>query len=220
LHAGRRIAVPSAGPDLDQKSLFMQISLLLLVLAGTPACSGSVAADAPDSTVVVVRGGSWAGSGVVWDVRARRVLTALHVVEEMPPAGIEVIVRGGIVLAARIIDREPLLDLALLEVSGPLGAGPPLRAMAAIAAGDVITLAGCPRAQCGRRDGRVIMSERPFAGSLYLAVAGEARPGMSGGAVLDARGAIVGIVDLTLAHEPGVTLAIPIRRAAERFPRG
>ena len=196
----------------------MQISLLLLVLAGTPGCSGSVAAPAPDSAVVVVRGGSWTGSGVVWDVRARRVLTALHVVEEMPPAGIEVIVRGGMLVAARIIDREPLLDLALLEVSGPLVAAPPLGA--AIAPGDVITLAGCPGARCGRRDGRVLMSERAFAGSRYLAVEGEARPGMSGGAVLDARGAIVGIVDLMLAHEPGVTLAIPIRRAAERFPRG
>jgi S1-C subfamily serine protease len=51
-------------------------------------------------------------------------------------------------------------------------------------------------------------------------VAGEARPGASGGAVLDARGAVVGIIDLTLLREPGVALAVPIEMAAERFPRG
>jgi S1-C subfamily serine protease len=195
--------------------------LIVLLLAGMPAVSsGAAEAFEPDPAVVLVRGGPWAGSGVVWDVAARRVLTALHVVEEMPPGGIEVIVRGGAPLAARIVDREPLLDLALLEVAGPLEAGPPLGAVRALAPGDVITLAGCPRARCGRGDGRVIMSARPFAGSRYLAVAAEARPGTSGGAVLDQRGAIVGIVDLVLAREPGVALAIPIELAAARFPRG
>jgi S1-C subfamily serine protease len=63
------------------------------------------------------------------------------------------------------------------------------------------------------------MSARPFAGARYLAVAAEALPGASGGAVLDARGAVVGIVDLALLREPGVALAIPIERALERFAR-
>ena len=168
----------------------------------------------------MVRGGGWIGSGVVWDAAARRVLTALHVVEEMPEGSIVVVVRGGARLAARIVDREPLLDLALLEVAGPLEAGPPLGAAAGLAPGDAIALAGCPRALCGRSDGRVIAPARHFAGSRYLAVAAEARPGASGGAVLDSHGALVGIVDLTLLREPGVALAVPIERAAERFPRG
>ncbi len=168
----------------------------------------------------MVRGGGWIGSGVVWDVAARRVLTALHVVEEMPEDSIEVVVRGGARLAARIVDREPLLDLALLEVAGPLEAGPPLGAAAALAPGDAIALAGCPQARCGRGDGHVIESARRFAGSRYLAVAAEARPGASGGAVLDVHGALVGIIDLTLRREPGVALAVPIERAVERFPRG
>ena len=194
---------------------------MVLMLAGAPAPSGlAVATDVPESTVVVVRGGAWTGSGVAWDVRARQVLTALHVVEEMPLGRIEVIVRGGTVLPARVIDREPLLDLALLEVAGELEAGPPLGPNGAFAQGEPVILAGCPRAQCGRRDGRIIASERPFAGSRYLAIAAEARPGMSGGAVLDASGTIIGIVDMTLSEERGVTLAIPIGLAATRFPRG
>jgi len=45
------------------------------------------------------------------------------------------------------------------------------------------------------------------------------RPGASGGPVLDASGALVGIVDLALSKERGVALAIPVDRAATRFPR-
>jgi len=191
---------------------------LAIALAAPPVPAAPV--PSPDAPVVVVRGGGWTGSGVVWDAAARRVLTTLHVVEEMPADSIEVIVRGGAHLAARIVDREPLLDLALLEVAGPLEAGPTLGTAAALAPGDAIALAGCPQARCGRGDGHVLAPGRPFAGSRYLAVAGEARPGASGGAVLDARGAVVGIIDLALLREPGVALAVPIEMAAERFPRG
>lgn len=191
--------------------------LLAAALAAAPPANTPAAP--PDAPVVIVRGGGWMGSGVVWDAAARRVLTALHVVEEMPPDAIVVVARGGVRLAARVVDREPLLDLALLEVAGPLEAGPPLGAAAALAPGDAIALAGCPRARCGRGDGLVIAPARPFAGARYLAVVGEARPGASGGAVLDARGAVVGIIDLALLREPGVALAVPIELATRRFPR-
>jgi S1-C subfamily serine protease len=194
------------------------ISLFLaLALAAPPAPAAPV--SPPEAAVLAVRGGRWTGSGIVWDAAARRVLTALHVVEGMPPDGIEVTAPGGSRLAARIVDREPLLDLAMLEVAGPLDAGPPLGAAAALSPGDAIALAACPRARCARCDGHVITPARPLAGSRYLAVAGEARPGASGGAVLDARGAVVGIIDLTLLREPGVALAVPIELAARRFPR-
>ena len=189
--------------------------LAFALLAPPPA---DLPVTRPDPPVVIVRGGAWTGSGVVWDAAGRKVLTALHVVEEMPPDAIVVVARGAR-LAARLVARDPSLDLALLEVAGPLDAGPPLGAAAALAAGDAIALAGCPAARCGRGDGRVIAPARPFAGSSYLAVLGEARPGASGGAVLDARGAVVGIIDLALLREPGVALAVPIELATRRFPR-
>jgi len=194
------------------------VSLLLALALAAPPIPGT-ASLLPDAAVLAVRGGGWTGSAIIWDAAARRVLTALHVVEGMPADGIEVTAPGGTRLAARIVDREPLLDLALLEVAGPLEAGPPLGLAAALAPGEAIALAACPRARCGRGDGHVITAARPFAGSRYLAVAGEARPGASGGAVLDARGAVVGIIDLTLVREPGVALAIPVELAARRFPR-
>ena len=190
---------------------------LLLALAGAPA--GDSFSSGTEHTVVIVRGSHFAGSGIVWDLAARLVLTALHVVEDMPPDGIEVVAPGGAPLRGHVIDRDPSLDLALIEVAGALAAGPPLGTGAALSPGDVIALAGCPEARCRRRSGRVLVPARPFAGSSYLAVAAEALPGSSGGPVLNARGEVVGIVDLTLADEPGVALAIPIQRAAERFAR-
>ena len=200
------------------REVVVTLSLLLLALASAPAGNNSTSNAA--HTVVVVRGGHFTGSGIVWDLAARRVLTALHVVEDMLPDGIEVVAPGGAPLRARVIDRDPFLDLALIEVERSLKAGPPLGEGAALAPGDVIALAGCPGSRCGFHTGRVLAPARPFAGSSYLAVAAEALPGSSGGAVLNARGEVVGIVDLTLADEPGVALAVPIQRAAERFPRG
>jgi S1-C subfamily serine protease len=200
-----------------QSRAVVTLPLLLLGLASAPA--GGSSTSRADRTVVIVRGGHFAGSGIVWDLATHRVLTALHVVEDMPPDGIEVVGPGGASLQARVIDRDPFLDLALLEVAGALEEGPPLGSGAALAPGDVIALVGCPEARCGHHSGRVLTPARQFAGTSYLAVAAEALPGSSGGAVLDARGEVVGIVDLTLADEPGVALAVPIQRAMERFQR-
>jgi len=193
-------------------------ALLALALAAPPAAPGGQA-PVKSRPVVVVRGGAWAGSGIVWDAGASRVLTALHVVEEMPPDRIEIVTADGSAFRARVVDSEPLLDLALLEVSGRLDPAPPLGATEGLAPGSAVALESCPRARCSLCDGRVILAARQFAGARYLALQAPASPGSSGGAVLDARGAVVGIVDLTLAREPGVALAIPVELAAKRFPR-
>ena len=193
-------------------------ALLALALMASPGAPGSQA-PVKSSPVVVVRGGDWVGSGIVWGTSSRRVLTALHVVEGMPPDGIQVVTASGTALAARVVDRDPMLDLALLEVAAQLDPSPPVGAASSLAPGSAVALICCPKARCALGDGRVILAARKFAGSSYLSVAAQAPPGSSGGAVLDASGAVVGIVDLTLAHEPGVALAIPAELAAGRFPR-
>ncbi len=195
---------------------------LLAALALAASLDVPEPAAPPDHppAVLLVRGGPFTGSGMVWDSATRRVLTALHVVEEMPEGAIEIILPGRDPLPARIVDREPLLDLAVLEVAGALDAAPPLGAAATLVPGDRISLVACPQARCGRGEGHVLAAARPFAGSRYLALAAEVAPGASGSPVLDARGAVVGIVDLALLREPGVALAVPIERATARFPRG
>lgn len=192
---------------------------MLLSLLTALALASRSGPLAPAGAAVVVRGGGFTGSGVVWDAPAGRVLTALHVVEGMAAGSIEVVVPGHPPLAAQVVDREPSLDLALLEVAGTLEAGPPIGSAAALVAGEAIAYEGCPDARCGTTDAHVLATARAFAGSRYLAFFAAVRPGASGGPVLDRRGALVGIVDLALRREPNVALAVPIERAAARFPR-
>jgi S1-C subfamily serine protease len=190
-----------------------------------PTVPGDVAGISPSiapaspSTTVYVRGGEWIGSAVVWDAATRRVLTALHVVEGMPPEAIEVVLPGRGAVPARIVDREPALDLAVLEVAAELQAAPPLGDARTLAGGSAIALAACSASHCAPVPGRVVAPSRTFAGSRYLAVAAHVRPGSSGAAVLDESGAVVGIVDLALVREPGTALAVPVDRAVARFPR-
>ena len=190
--------------------------LVALLALGAPPTPPAPAACRPGPAALTVRGGRWLGSAVVWDAPSRLVLTALHVVEEMPPDGIEVVTAGG-TFTARVIDREPSLDLALLEVAAPLEEGPRVGSSADLARGAPLLVASCAGGSCDRRAGRVVERSRAFAGSRYLSLAAAVVPGASGGAVLDGDGALVGIVDLALLKEPGTALAIPIERALARF---
>jgi len=122
-------------------------------------------------------------------------------------------------VSARVVDLDPALDLALLA-SAPLeraGRQRP-RPAAAAACGDRVRLLGFPGFRAAEVEGIVVDPVRRFAGARYLEIAGRAAPGASGGPVVDAAGAVVGIVDLVLADR-GVTLAVPIELAAARFPR-
>jgi S1-C subfamily serine protease len=195
---------------------------LLALLAVVAAPGPGAAAPAPvaaDGAVLALRGGGWHGSALVWSRGAGegRLLTALHVVEEMP--AVEARLPSGEWVPARIVDRDPALDLALLAVAaGGLPAPRPLAGPAR--AGDPAWIAGCPELRCGVTPARVATPELAFAGSRYVELRGEARPGASGGAALDASGALVGVVDLALRRPVATALAIPAARAAARFPRG
>lgn len=181
--------------------LVLAALLALLALAAPPAA-------------LSVRGGEFHGSAVVWDASRGHLLTALHVVEEMP--SVEVALPSGELVPARVVDRDPMLDLALLAVDAPLPPAPPLAR--APAAGDPVALAGCPALACGTVAGAVAEPLRSFGGSRYVELAAAVKPGASGGPVLDARGALVGLVDLSI-RGGSVTLAVPAARAAARFPR-
>ena len=194
------------------------MTLLLAAFLSLASVGGPDPAPASSGAVVVL-GGGWLGSGVVWDAAARRVLTALHVVEGMPPDAIQVVVPGHGAFSARVVDREASLDLAVLEVATDLEPAPPLGDCTGLLAQDQLALPRCDDLGCGFVRALVLAPARAFAGSRYLAVSAPVAPGWSGGPVLDARGALVGIVDLALLREPDTALAVPIERAAARFPR-
>ena len=168
--------------------------------------------------VVLVSGGDRFGSGVVWDAEQGLVLTALHVVERMEE--IRLTVPGEAPQAARLVDVDARLDLALVRAeSGRLGgAARSARAAALPRQGEAARLVGYPGGTAAAAAGTILEPSRRFAGASYLAVGVRAGPGASGGPVLDARGEVVGIVDLVLTG-PGITLAVPVEAALARFPR-
>lgn len=152
-----------------------------------------------------------AASGVIY--AAGRVLTASHVLER--EEDLSIVTYDGRTLGARFMGRDPSTDLAVLEVP-ELGDG----AVAEPAAGGVrvgqISLAvarpgreGLIRASFGvvsavggpLRTGRGVRLER------YVQTDATPYPGFSGGPLINAAGAVLGITALGLAQ--GVALAVP-----------
>ena len=152
-----------------------------------------------------------AASGVVY--AAGKVLTASHVLER--EEDLSIVTHDGRTLEARFVGRDPSTDLAALEVP-ELGDG----AVAEPAAGGVrvgqisLTVArpgreGLLRASFGivsavggpLRTGRGARLER------YVQTDATPYPGFSGGPLINAEGAVLGITALGLAR--GVALAVP-----------
>lgn len=149
-------------------------------------------------------------SGVVYTTG--RVLTASHVLER--EEDLSVVDHDGRTLEARFLGRDPSSDLAVLEVP-ELGDG----AAAEQAAGGVrvgqISLAVARPSREGVRAsfgvvsavGGPLRAGRGTRLERYVQTDATPYPGFSGGPLVDAGGAVLGITALGLAR--GVSLAIP-----------
>ena len=187
-----------------------------LALAAALLTAALPAAPRAEVPVVRVTGGDRFGAGIVWSAGEGLVLTALHTVEAA--AELRVSMGAGPEIPARLVDADPALDLALLRASAPLGPSAPLALRSGpLAPGDRVRMLGFPRLRAVAADARVLDPARRFAGARYVELAARAEPGASGGPVVDAAGAVVGIVDVVLTDR-GSTLAIPIDAALARFP--
>ncbi|MCA1737428.1 MAG: S1C family serine protease [Actinobacteria bacterium] len=151
-----------------------------------------------------------AASGVVY--ATGRVLTASHVLER--EEDLSIVTHDGHALEARLLGRDPSTNLAVLEVP-ELGDG----AVAEPAAGEVrvgqISLAVARPTREGLRGSFGIVSAvggplrtgRGVRLEKYLQTDARPYPGYSGGPLIDAGGAVLGITALGLAR--GVALAVP-----------
>lgn len=185
------------------------------------ALSGGMAdaVERAGRAVVRVDGGRRrSGSGVVY--APGMVLTADHVLgrEESVSVGVE----GGEKLSAGIVGRDPAMDLAVLRVEGLVAEAIEVSPEAA-RVGQLALAVGRPsreglRASFGvvgalggsLRTGRGAMLER------YIQTDLTPYPGLSGGALVDVRGALIGVLTTGMAR--GISLAIPAeiaRRVAE-----
>jgi S1-C subfamily serine protease len=141
------------------------------------------------------------------------VLTADHVVER--DDNLTVIAPDGKKLNAQLLGRDPSTDLAVLRVTGLVADGAATGGVARV--GQLILAVGRPG---GDELGGVMASSGvvsavggPIRGNgvnleQYIRTDATPYPGFSGGPLIDANGAVLGVLTTGLAR--GVTLAIPM----------
>ena len=143
------------------------------------------------------------------------VLTADHVVER--DDNLTVVAPDGTQLAAQLVGRDPSTDLAVLRVAG-LSAEPASRSGASPDAparvGQLVLAVGLPGDEGPMASSGVVSAiGGPMRGNgvnleQYIRTDATPYPGFSGGPLVDATGAVLGMLTTGLAR--GATLAIPI----------
>jgi serine protease Do len=153
-------------------------------------------------SVVLVRGsmGS-AGSGVIWD-QPGLVITNHHVV---PGPLAELTMAGGRRLRARVVRRAPALDLAALQVDSALADGMRVGDSDSLRVGDLLVAVGNPMGERNAPSLGILASAPGDVLRLSITL----RPGNSGGALVNARGEVVGIPHMVTGN--GLALAVSTR---------
>jgi serine protease Do len=157
------------------------------------------------------------GAGVIVD-RAGLVLTNLHVVSNAHSVTITPF--GGSPIAAKVLDTDADLDLALLSASltSPLSVAAQLGSTAALGVGDEVLAVGSPRKMFfSVSRGMVSFPNRLLEGIEYVQTDLPINEGNSGGPLVDRQGRVVGIVSFILRDSQGLSFALPIDRAITRF---
>jgi len=164
-------------------------------------------------SVVLVRGSQGsAGSGVVWDLaHPGLVITNHHVV---PGQSAELTLAGGRRVAARVIRRAPALDLAALRVEHDLSEFASRSGDSdALRVGDLVVAVGNPMGERNAPSLGILASSPHDVLRLSITL----RPGNSGGALVNARGEVVGIPHMVTGS--GLALAVS-SRTVQRFLEG
>ena len=174
-----------------------------------------------DSLVRVTVGGVGSGSGVVFAADGL-VVTNAHVVlgknGGWPSTELRVTLPGGPVAAAKLLAKDDVLDVAVLEIKRLDGNAPELHPIELedsrlLRPGDWVMAMGHPWGMiCAAAAGIVIgvgqdLTEAPGAGRDWIAVDLALRPGHSGGPLVDHRGRLNGMSTMMAGLEVG--MAVP-----------
>ncbi|MEQ9321905.1 MAG: serine protease [Polyangiaceae bacterium] len=171
---------------------------------------------------VFVRSGKAYGAGVLLDDDGH-VLTCDHVL--MDGDSVSVRFEGEPdAITATVVDRDPALDLALLAIDegAPTWAQPAtahgLGSVVELERGQTVYAMGSPRRMSfSFNQGMVSFSGRSFDDVSFLQTDLPMSPGSSGGPVLDDRGRLIGLASFIIENGRGLSFAIPVEYALERF---
>jgi len=221
------------GRDTERVVERQEVPIQTVSTGGGPSVVDIAQRVRPAITQVRVEGkeGDASGSGVVFRSDGH-VLTNFHVVDGAD--AVKVVVDSGRELTAKVVGSDPETDVAVLKVDGgpfpvaSLGTAADLRVgQSAIAIGSPLGLAGGPSVTVGvvsalhrRLDTRsgpplldMIQTDAPIS------------PGSSGGALLDAGGAVIGLTTAVATTDgaQGLGFATPIdvaRSSADQLIAG
>jgi serine protease Do len=216
----------------------------LLYAGGPPSFSGLV--DQARAGVVAIRAsepvkggpaamfpGATAGSadvalgtGFLVEARGVHVVTTDRIAAAAP--ALRVVLPDGSEAPARVVGRDPRLDVALLAIEVPRLTALPLGDSDQLAVGEWTVVLGNPfGAGVTASAGILSATGRETAGSLaagptaafrtYLETDARIHRGNSGGPVLDAAGKVVGLAVATGDRPGELNLAVPINQIRERL---
>src|SRR5216684_3449216 len=184
----------------------MTLDVLTRAAAGQVSDAlGELAREIARSVVLVRSSMGGSGSGVIWD-KPGLVITNHHVVSG-PVA--ELMVADGRRLRARVVGRAPALDLAALLVEADLPHGLTVGDSDSLRVGDLVVAVGNPMGERNAPSLGILASSPHDVLRLSITL----RPGNSGGALVNARGQVVGIPHMVTGN--GLALAVASRRVRQ-----
>ena len=167
--------------------------------------------DVPDSALEPTIS---AGSGVIVDAGRGLVVTNFHVVEKA--SAIEIGLRDGRQLGARLVAAAPAVDLAILAVRGANLPALPLGNSGTLHVGDYVVAIGNPfglgqtvTAGIVSATGRGLGDDDP---RRFIQTDAPINPGNSGGPLINMRGEVIGINSALISPSEGnvgIGFAIP-----------
>ncbi len=165
---------------------------------------------------VTIEGGGVYGSGVLVAPEEGLVVTNFHVVDGMNEP--RVTFEDGRAVSAKVLEVDRALDLALLKVPPQQRAAPVVSDLSTVRPGDEVYAVGCPRHLAFTVSrGIVSFVNRLVEGTRYVQTDLPINDGNSGGPVVNARGELVGLMTFVYRRAQGLSFALPIHYAFERF---
>ncbi len=179
------------------------------------------AADLYAPAVVVVRTASGIGSGFFINKQGY-LITNFHVISGEKKISVTQFLQEGQVLRRivhkniEIVATAPFHDLAVLRVVDPDTQITPVvfAPEEHLEIGEPVFAIGNPlELERTVTEGVLSQTHRNFGGILYLQMDAPVNPGNSGGPLFNARGQVIGIINMTVPTMEGLNFAIPARQA-------